>query len=472
MSRKVTLIMPCYNAETHIDVMLASVYGQLHDDIELICIDDGSTDNTRAKLDAWKPIIEKRGYTMTVVSKKNGGAASAINVGLSLMTGDYICFPDNDDMLMPGYASKMLNYLEEHRKMQWVKCGCIMEDLSKLHYPRIKSQLKQYNNALSKRHLLELTISGRVPAVVWTIMVRRSFFEECFPDMKIDEGGVSQEYQMIFPLTAKARYGYIDEPLYAYLHSRTYGDNHRNKSYESEALYLASLSAMAKKIANKLGKTEDQKKKWVLMCNIAYIYRCIAAARRHNESESLKQLIGELFTQIKPIIRLESDLINIETLQEIPNRVITFLAYGALDKLMYTANEFAQLITPKMLKQFEDLQTNDVHVYGAGWLGQVIVHILLYMDIMPKQIFDKNSDKIGDSIYGIPIVSPEFDSLSAREKQDMLVVVAILDANVHEEVAKLLIADGIQKIEPGDDLIDTLQILAAANGENKGSQIS
>ena len=92
---KVSVIVPVYNVEKYLEECLDSIINQTLEDIEIICINDGSTDNSLNILNSYTK-TDKR---MKVFSQENQGQGVARNYGLSIATGDYIYFMDSDDIL-------------------------------------------------------------------------------------------------------------------------------------------------------------------------------------------------------------------------------------------------------------------------------------------------------------------------------------------------------------------------------------
>ena len=93
MSVKVSVILPVYNASDYLHQCMDSIVGQTLKDIEIICVDDGSTDNS---LDILKE-YEQKDKRVKVIQQKNAGAGAARNNGLSIATGEYLSFLDSDD---------------------------------------------------------------------------------------------------------------------------------------------------------------------------------------------------------------------------------------------------------------------------------------------------------------------------------------------------------------------------------------
>lgn len=95
MSPKVSVIIPVYNVEKYLKECLDSVVNQTLKDIEILCINDGSTDNSLAILKEY----EKQDDRIKIIDKKNEGAGAARNLGLKTAIGDYILFFDSDDYM-------------------------------------------------------------------------------------------------------------------------------------------------------------------------------------------------------------------------------------------------------------------------------------------------------------------------------------------------------------------------------------
>ena len=99
---KVSVIVPVYNAEDYIEKCLDSLINQSLKDIEIIVVDDGSTDDTYKVVSKYKEKIK-------LIKQKNGGVASARNKGLSVAEGEYIAFVDSDDWVELDMFSKLYN---------------------------------------------------------------------------------------------------------------------------------------------------------------------------------------------------------------------------------------------------------------------------------------------------------------------------------------------------------------------------
>lgn len=98
----VSIIVPCYNMEQYVKTAVKSLLENNYSNKEIILIDDGSTDSTLTILFELSAMCD----CIKVITKRNGGVASARNLGLDLARGDYIMFVDPDDWVMPDFIEK------------------------------------------------------------------------------------------------------------------------------------------------------------------------------------------------------------------------------------------------------------------------------------------------------------------------------------------------------------------------------
>jgi glycosyltransferase involved in cell wall biosynthesis len=117
MSDKISIIMPCYNAEAFILRGIRSALGQTYKNIELIVIDDGSKDNSLQLING---IYDEK---ITVMSQTNRGVCAARNRGLSLATGKYIAFLDADDEWRPDCLEKLFSAIQSTPEAVLAYCG-------------------------------------------------------------------------------------------------------------------------------------------------------------------------------------------------------------------------------------------------------------------------------------------------------------------------------------------------------------
>lgn len=105
---KISIIIPSYNNEKYLKRCVDSALKQTYSDIEVICIDDKSTDNSLKILHAY---TERDSHIKVLALGSNAGVSNARNIGLQMITGDFVCFLDSDDYLEPTFCTELYNSL-------------------------------------------------------------------------------------------------------------------------------------------------------------------------------------------------------------------------------------------------------------------------------------------------------------------------------------------------------------------------
>lgn len=109
-SEKVSVIIPVYNDEKHLKQCVESVLTQTYTNLEIILVDDGSTDHTPEICEEYREKYDQ----IRVLHKKNGGVGSSRNAGLALATGEYVLFVDNDDWLEKHHIEELYKLAKEN----------------------------------------------------------------------------------------------------------------------------------------------------------------------------------------------------------------------------------------------------------------------------------------------------------------------------------------------------------------------
>ncbi|MCL1989899.1 MAG: glycosyltransferase [Defluviitaleaceae bacterium] len=161
-SKKVSIIIPVYNGSRYVAGCLRSVLNQSLKEIEVICVDDGSTDHT---LDILKKIANEDERVL-ILTQENGGQGSARNAGLKVAKGEYIMFVDSDDLLMK-MSVEHLYRTAKYNDIDDLFCeGKAFFDPINLHMEQ-KQQLKNFEYGrshypvLSGRDMLQLMLERR-----------------------------------------------------------------------------------------------------------------------------------------------------------------------------------------------------------------------------------------------------------------------------------------------------------------------
>jgi len=202
MQTKVSMVVPCYNKAEYIDEMLQSVHDQEYDNIELILVNDGSTDGTRERIAEWEPKLRLRGFDVVIIDQENQGVGAAVKRGLSQISGDYVCFPDCDDTLNSNYVSRMASVLDADKTVDWVQC--IMS-------------LPISNDNMKRENYLLLLLLERSLWSIWRKLIRSSYLRQCRVIENFVADRLSQEMAVNIPLALGGSFPFfINEDLYHY----------------------------------------------------------------------------------------------------------------------------------------------------------------------------------------------------------------------------------------------------------------
>lgn len=167
---KVSIIIPVYNASKYLDKCIESLINQSYKKIEIIIIDDGSTDNSLEIIQSYASENDNIRY----YSQNNQGVSSARNKGISLSSGEYIFFIDADDWVEREYIEKMVENVGEDT--DFVYCDWIIESKEK---NIIDSVMKYgFNNSEEASELLEFYIINRAGCAPWGKLFKKSIIDK------------------------------------------------------------------------------------------------------------------------------------------------------------------------------------------------------------------------------------------------------------------------------------------------------
>lgn len=121
---RLSVIVPVYNSRNYLVKCLDSILQQDFDSFELICVNDGSTDDSETILRSYKTKFSN----YKIINKTNGGLSSARNAGLDVASGEFVAFIDSDDYINPGMFKELVDLFEDD--VDLVMCGTSVEYMS------------------------------------------------------------------------------------------------------------------------------------------------------------------------------------------------------------------------------------------------------------------------------------------------------------------------------------------------------
>lgn len=183
---KISVILPIYGVEKFLDECIQTVVNQSYKNLEIILVDDGSTDNCPRICDKW---VEKDSR-IKAIHKTNGGLSDARNAGMNVATGEYFIFVDSDDLVHPQMI-EILYSMAKKQDADMVGC-CFKEftDGQKISYPMYGEDIRWKKYSANEAMIESCTNSDihNCFIVAWNRIYRRSLFNHIqYPFGKIHE---------------------------------------------------------------------------------------------------------------------------------------------------------------------------------------------------------------------------------------------------------------------------------------------
>lgn len=206
-NKKVSVIVPVYNVERYVEKCVRSILDQSYQNIEIIIVDDGSTDDS---YDVCTDLRKESPDKIKLFKKENGGLSSARNFGLSQAQGEYISFVDSDDIVSQDFIEKLVSLLEETSSS--VSC-CQIAKFNNEEKPKFNHMVEhsEYNT----KKAIELLVTNKISSHAWNKLYVASLFQNIeFP--------IDRNYEDIFIMykifrNAKKVALYNNAKLYGYL---------------------------------------------------------------------------------------------------------------------------------------------------------------------------------------------------------------------------------------------------------------
>lgn len=211
----VSLITPCYNGENYILPYIQDLLSQTYSNVEYIFVNDGSIDRTEEIIHSYQKQFEDKGWKFIYIKKENGCAASAINAGLKVFSGDYLCWIDSDDIILPTYMEEMTGYLNQNPDK-----GFVYPWVEHIREEDGKSILIQKRIVDEEDNLFDdffLSPENNLCHDTFA-MAKSSCFIDTHPTLILcDKYKSGQIAQIIYPLAYKYKCGYIQKILAKYV---------------------------------------------------------------------------------------------------------------------------------------------------------------------------------------------------------------------------------------------------------------
>lgn len=278
----ISVIIPAYNIKDYITHCLNSVIKQTYQNIEILVIDDGSTDGTANVIDAIAQIDPR----IRILSKANGGLSSARNYGLSHCHGEYVLYVDGDDIIAPNTIDALFHALNETGADVAVASSKIISSYEEL--PAYSST--SWSKVLDCKTALECMLYGQSFNVsAWGKLAKR----ELWGKHKFLEGHFYEDMVPVSGLLLESKsVAVIEQPLYGYYMRPGSITGKRDVDIKQLMDYYNAVNMMANLLQESLFNKELE---LPLMSRIASEYaRMFRFARSHINSNEGHRIYSEI----------------------------------------------------------------------------------------------------------------------------------------------------------------------------------
>lgn len=287
---KLSIIIPVYNVEDYLNQCVASVINQTYKNLEIILVDDGSTDKCPQLCDT----LAKKDSRIHVIHKKNGGLSSARNAGLDIATGDFIGFVDSDDWIEEGMYEKLLGgFLDD--SVGITSCD-IMAVRDGVIYPYNKNWMHNEDSMFSFEEFAAKLLSTEANFTVCSKLFRK----ELIHSVRFREGRLNEDSLFIFDVSKRiVKYRWIMREISfaGYYYRQRGGSICNTDSYSLDIAAIENYEGMAieasvydKQLANVLMDYRNKR-----------LYAILLHTRR---KQGMKPLFSELVTKLSNISTL------------------------------------------------------------------------------------------------------------------------------------------------------------------------
>lgn len=436
----ISVLVPVYNVEKYLRECLDSIVAQTYKDIEIICINDGSTDESGAILDEY----EKKDARIKVITQANLGYGKAMNTGLDAATGEYIGIVESDDFIDSYMYENVHNWIEES-EADFVKTDFFR------YMNGTNTQMEIYKDAVYDKVFAGI---DEKPAFllyggnIWTGLYRRSFLYDNNIRFLESPGASYQDISFNFKVFACAKRILLKNR--AFYH---YRNDNENASVKSRAKVYCVCDEL-KDIEDYLRYREDLayvKAHWLALYRFfcyrwnynrildehkpAFLRRWQDELSRDNDMELINRddYPEEMLEQIDAMLA-DRELFFVEEMNRIKE-----LAYIREHMKTTRLNEFIDVL--KKVKT----ENRFINIYGAGIRAKRLYKILDDCNLTERirYFIVTNKNKNPDHIDGIPVYQFGDERINRKEAYT---IISLADKEVAIEVERELINTGYENV--------------------------
>lgn len=299
MENKISVIVPVYNTEDYLEKCIRSIMNQTYKNLEIITINDGSTDNSLSILEN----LKKEDDRIIIINQENMGVSKARNKGLDYATGEFIGFVDSDDFLEEDMYDIMIKHLiEENADLCRIKAFIYNREggIEEISNDR---KIYTYNNELE---IMNVYLQNELKIAVWDKLFRKSAVE----NIRFDSSLFNEDAAYVWEACLNSRKVVMDtKQLYHHI-------KRSNNSLTSAPFSESNLTLYhyCKENFEKLMDEYENREQQAYLFYFNGLFHLLKVYKRDWDSNNLlnlyKEEIIEIINELKSIIKNHSEYIN------------------------------------------------------------------------------------------------------------------------------------------------------------------
>lgn len=372
--KTVSVLTPWYNGITFVDRYMEMILAQTYPKIELIFVDDASTDGVMERAQRYGPRLKERGYSFRCIHQAHAGQAAALNRMLALFTGEYFTSVDSDDILTPDSIERRVAFLEANPAYGFVTSKGWEADESDL----ARRRDVYWMQTREELQLFEQIVKRRISTFALPYLFRTEAFLEVNPQRRIyvNEKVTIQDVQLVLPMAYRYLCGFIDAYLFTYVIRQSSGC-HEFLSYLHKLHFYDGVEEIWLQTYNEIDMPEEKRTQYASVTK--RIYQCYRN---------------------------------------------TMLLHYLLDKN-------ASVWTKQSIFCRQSLW-----IFGAGDVGERLYGVLTAHEVKVAGFLDNSRQKQRDGFCGLPVESPE-NWMKLPEKAVVFVAGAFHNAQMQKQLEEL-----------------------------------
>ena len=286
----VSVVTPCYNGESFLNRYFEGILAQTYRPIEVVLVDDGSTDATYSLALSYKEKLEEQGIRLVCIHQENKGQAAAINRGLPEVTGEFITWPDSDDLMYPENLEKKVSYLHAHPDAGFVCC-----QVNRVHEGSLNKVVSVDKVSDPSNHwIFDALIRDKgVYCLDIAYLARTEALFTALGGRRIVESLAGQNYQLLLPLAYCYQCGFISEPLVAYV-AREGSHSNSFTSFDAQIERIHEFEELLHKVIRTIPMTEEERELYGRYIDTKFLPRRFVLCSEFNEIQGMNKAKRQL----------------------------------------------------------------------------------------------------------------------------------------------------------------------------------